>query len=268
MYGFNRYAQGQKPGTTRFARPDGSSILLPAMNQTGLQGGVANLADRLRTGIDNQRVMPQLGAAAGQAANAAAAGVPRPSVAGPAAGQAAAFAAQHAGRPRLPGGTPDYALGAGAGGTPPGTPQYAPGQAPMLDPQTLINQLGAGASQGAPRPAAPGQAPMINPQAMVDTLQTNINPANYQAHPLNGKNVLLRNGADPTSPRPGDVMVYENGQWIDGGADLGQELYDQLHIPPDAEMTTGRGRTMEEKQDTANATSEQSEGGILGKVKG
>ncbi len=71
---------------------------------------------------------------------------------------------------------------------------------------------------------------MVDPGAMVATLNVPIDPNNYQAHPVGGKTMLLRKGADPSNATPQDVMVYENGQWVPGGEDAATELYNQLHI--------------------------------------
>lgn len=279
MYGFNRYAQGPRPGTMQFfGGPQGR-----------LQLGMGNLANKIQQSID--RPNPRAaGMAAGAGANAAAMNAgptAQGQAAGAAAGQAAvnaSAAAQPLGqwargnamapRPMMPDGAPDYALGTPAprpmahygqnqammaptqkpldritgghggiqqgpppaagipGGTMAPKPGPAPGQAPMppvANQMATLNQSSAplpGAGQG----PAPGQAPMVSPAAMTATLNAPINPANYQAHSVGGKNVLLRNGADPSNPSPQDVMVFQNGQWSPGSDDDATELYNQLHI--------------------------------------
>src|SRR5688572_23567602 len=80
MYGYNRYAPGQQPGTMQFFGPRGR-----------LQLGMGNLANKIRTSIDKPDPR-KLGMAAGQAANAASLSA-GPTAQGQQAGQAAAQAA-------------------------------------------------------------------------------------------------------------------------------------------------------------------------------
>lgn len=224
MYGFNGYRPGTKPGLTAFTRPNGSQLQL----------GMGALANKIRGALDarNRAVTPAQGQAAGMAAHNAATNV-GPTAQGQAAGAAAAQAATNASanaqplaqfaqrqamapRPMAPGGTPDYGLG-----TPLTTP-FTPTPAPRPSPQAT------------PPGPAPGQAPMASPQAMVDTLQSpEVSPKTHMAYDVRGQTVMLRNGADPRNPGPGDLLTYQNGQWTQADPSIGSEVYEQLHITTD-----------------------------------
>jgi hypothetical protein len=201
-----------------------------------LQLGLGGLADKIRGSIDarNRAVTPAQGAGAGLAANQASMGA-SPTAQGQAAGAAAAQAATNASagaqplrsfargqamapRPMMPGAQgPDYGLGA------PLTTPSAPTPRPAVQP----------APPTAAGPA-PGQAPMVDPGAMVATLNTpEISPKTHMAHEVGGQSVLLRNGADPRNPGPGDLLTYDNGQWVPADPSLGNDLYEQLHITPE-----------------------------------